>query len=208
MCLNCEYHAETGEYLDIPDLPPKPPKEDRVPLPKCELEGCEMPATYDFLTTEDSWAYGCTTHWMKNRKTKQLGPGIAQHLTDGNALPERPTGAVLLAKPDGSLPDVTKSAMTRRAQVPRGNGAPRVRLPKEFFDMEPSPEGQKQPKSGVQLVALELSRTNDGFTLEELQAEISKQGSHDAMKLMSFMHTDRGWGWKKGEDGKIRVLPG
>jgi hypothetical protein len=57
----------------------------------------------------------------------------------------------------------------------------------------------------VQLVALKMS-DDGGFTLEQLQAELDKHGRHVALKLLLFMHTDRGWGWKKGEDGLIRAV--
>lgn len=175
-----------------------------MPLPQCQYE-CKMPATYDFVTAEELWAYGCTLHWMKHRRTKQLGPGHGQHLTDGRALPERDPNARIFATPDGPLPDPTR----RHRASPQPRSAPRPRSLKEFHDMEPSPDGQKQPKAGVQLVALELGR-GEGFTMAELQAkldETTRPGAHDALKLMTFMHTDRGWGWKQGEDGRIRVQP-
>lgn len=200
--LHCTYKEETGEYVEVPFTV----KERQMPLPRCEFAECVNEACYDFVASDDTWKYGCVDHWKEHRKSAQMGPGHAQRLSVYGALPVR-DDLTLLAKP--SLGDPSKPRKARSSGS--SSTAPRERPPKEFQNMEPSPEGQKTPKPGSTMdVALQLARAGDaqGFTLAELQSKLDEMGKHDALKLLRFMHTDRGWGWIMNEQGLIKVLPG
>lgn len=193
-----------------------------MPQPKCEW--CELPAQYDFVADTGDWRYGCTNHWMKNRASKQLGPGHANHIGKGQDPPPRPPGTVSepldpnkFVKPQHIPPPgygptgfpVTKvEGSGRAARAPREPGAPRVKAPKVFQDMPPGPKlGNLRPGSvmtaTLDLIAAKQQAGEVGATMEEIQETIGSK--HDALSLLRFMNSGKGYGFAM-EGGRIKVV--
>lgn len=180
--------------------------------PTCEW--CILPAQYDFVSDSEEWRYGCLDHWLKNRRSKTLGPGHGINLEKGRKPPPRPAGHVAgapmpprLAKPvERPAASQNGSGTTLGGSGPRPPRVPRAKGPQEFTDMEPGDvKAGYEPRPGSTIaVALELTEREAGCTLEELQVELDKLGKHDALKLLQFMHTGKGFGFKRQEDGTIR----
>lgn len=49
-------------------------------LPACDFAPCAAPAEYDFKTWMGPWAFGCSEHYMHERKYMDLGLGKGQKL--------------------------------------------------------------------------------------------------------------------------------
>jgi hypothetical protein len=184
-------------------------KKAKVKLPQCEF--CQMVAQYDFVDDQGDWRYGCVTHWMKYRASRQIGPGHARHLTVGQEPPKRPEGYVpkpvdptRLAKP--RIAPALQAYTSKQPAATTTNGEPkpprekRVRV-QEFQDMEPSGADIKEPRPGsVLAITLDLMKTNGGATLEEINAAIGPK--HDALKLLIWAHENKGYGWKIDPESK------
>lgn len=162
-----------------------------MPLPKCEYPGCKYDSTYFYLSKGEEWRNGCVAHWRADAKHYlELGVDVAVRL---HRTPEEVAAA---------WPDTIETPIVVQ---PRISQQRKKREKKVFRDMEPG-EIQKTPKDGSVLhKTIELCRKLDGATLEEIQVEIGEK--HDALKLLLWANEERGWGWKRGEDDRIRVLP-
>ena len=174
-------------------------------------------AQYDFVSSTGGWRYGCTAHWLEYRESRQLAPGHARHIEKGVQPAPRAPGDTPPPLPPYSLAkpqERTVASPTAAGSSPGGGAtkAPRSSKPKksgEFCDMER--DGTKAPTyvprpDSVLAFTLELVGQKDGATLEDIQAMLDTHGKHNALKLLEWSHDAKGYGWKKGDDGKIRVV--
>jgi len=183
-----------------------------LPTPICEFyhattnAKCPLQAQYDFVDGEGNWRYGCTAHWFEHRASKQLGPGHAKHITKGQEPPPRP-GGVTVTPPVPPSANVLAKPADRPvpAAIPRKLTNERTRKTKgklEYQDMEPGNLNGYEPRpDSVLAITVELCK--NGATLEEIQATIGPK--HNALRLLEFGNL-KGFGWKRGDDMKIKVV--
>jgi hypothetical protein len=154
---------------------------------------------------------------MQNRRSKTLGPGHGINLQVGKKPPPRPDnympGVLLpkqLVKPAERLPALPGAQDTTLgsggAVKQKGPRAPRTGALTEFQDMEPGEvkDGYVPRPGSTIAVALEMTEREAGATLEDIQTELDKLGTHNALKLLQFMNGGKGYGFKKQDDGTIK----